>query len=74
MPRSLQLRSISRSERRVLNGKLKDLSLAVRVHQRYRVVNEVAKGRSIAEAADRIMGAIRGLRDRQLAESNGHST
>lgn len=54
MPRSLQLRSISRSERRVLNCKLRDLSLAVRVHQRYRVVNEVGKGRTIAEAADRI--------------------
>ena len=54
MPRSLQLRSLSRSERRLLDRQLKDLSLAVRVHQRYRVVNEVAKGRTIAEAADRI--------------------
>ena len=54
MPRSLQFRSLSRSERRVLERKLKDLSLAVRVHQRYRVVDEVAKGRTIAEAADRI--------------------
>jgi hypothetical protein len=54
MPRSLRLRSTSRSERRLLDRKLKDLSLAVRVHQRYRVVNEVGKGRTIAEAADRI--------------------
>src|SRR5438105_13955807 len=54
MSRSLQLRSMSRSERRVLTWKLKDLSLAVRVHQRYRVVDEVAKGRTIPEAADRI--------------------
>jgi hypothetical protein len=54
MPRSLQLRSLSRSERRVLNRKLKDLSLAARVHQRYRVVAEVAKGWSVLEAADRI--------------------
>jgi len=54
MPRSLQLRALSRSERRVLNRKIKDLSLSVRVHQRYRVINEVARGRSIGEAADRI--------------------
>jgi transposase len=54
MPRSLQLRVLSRSERRVLNRKIKDLSLSVRVHQRYRVINEVANGRSIGEAADRI--------------------
>lgn len=54
MPRSLQLRSLSRIERRVLEQKLKDLSLSARVHQRYRTVSEVAKGRTIAEAADRI--------------------
>ena len=54
MPRSLQLRALSRSERRVLNRKIKDLSLSVRVHQRFRVVNEVANGWSIGEAADRI--------------------
>ena len=54
MPRSLELRSPSRSERRVLDRKLKDLSLAARVHQRYRVIAEVAKGWSILEAADRV--------------------
>ena len=54
MPRSLQLRSLSRSERRVLNRKLKDLSLAARVHQRYRVIAEVAKGWTILEVADRV--------------------
>lgn len=54
MPRALQLRSLSRSERRLLDRKIKDLSLSVRVHQRYRVINEVAKGRTIGEAADRI--------------------
>ena len=54
MPRALQLRPLSRSERRLLDRKIKDLSLSVRVHQRYRVINEVAKGRSIGEAADRI--------------------
>lgn len=54
MPRSLQLRSLSRSERRVLDRKLKDLSLAARVHQRYRVIAEAAKGWTILEAADRV--------------------
>jgi transposase len=54
MRRSLQLRSLSRSERRVLEHKLKDLSPSARVHQRYRVVSEVSKGGTIAEAADRI--------------------
>lgn len=54
MPRALQLRPLKRSERRLLDRKVKDLSLSVRVHQRYRVINEVSKGRSIGEAADRI--------------------
>lgn len=54
MPRSLQLRAVSRSERRVLDRKLKDLSLSVRVHQRYRVIDQVSKGRTILEAADRV--------------------
>ena len=54
MPRSLQLRAISRSERRLLDRKLKDLSLSVRVHQRYRVIDQVSKGRTIPEAADRV--------------------
>ena len=58
MPRSLQLHALSRSERRVLKRKIKDLSLSVRVHQRYRVINEVANGRSIAEAADLARRAI----------------
>jgi transposase len=50
----LQLRTLSRGERRVLEQKLRDLSLSARVHQRYRVVGEVAKGRTIAAAADRV--------------------
>jgi len=54
MPRSLQLRSLLRSERRTLQRKLRDLSLAARIHQRYRIVDEVGKGRTIGEAADRI--------------------
>jgi transposase len=34
--------------------KLKDLSLSARVHQRYRMINEVRQGRGIVEAADRV--------------------
>lgn len=54
MPRALRLRSVSRSERRLLERKLKDLSLSVRVHQRYRVIHEVWNGHTILEAADRV--------------------
>ena len=62
MPRSLRLRSLSRSERRVLNWKLKDLSLAVRVHQRYRVVDEVAKdGASQRSLSGRVCGKLQAL-------------
>ena len=54
MPRSLQRRAMSRSERRVLDRKLKDLSVSVRVHQRYRVIEQVSDGRTILETADRV--------------------
>jgi len=54
MPRTLRLRPVSRSERRLLERKLKDLSLSVRVHQRYRVIHEVGKGYTVLAAADRV--------------------
>jgi transposase len=54
MAKTVQLRPLTRAERRLLGGKLKDLSLAVRVHQRYRLIAEVAKGYSVVEAADRV--------------------
>ena len=55
MAKTLHVRPLRRSEQRVLSAKLKDLSLSARVHQRYRVIEEqVRKGHSVVEAADRI--------------------
>jgi transposase len=54
MAKTLPLRALTRSEQRMLTAKLKDLSLSARVHQRYRVIDEVQKGRAITEAADRV--------------------
>ena len=54
MPKPIRLRPLTRSEHRVLQSTLRDLSLAVRVHQRYRVIDEVRRGRGIVEAAERI--------------------
>jgi hypothetical protein len=54
MPKPVRLRSLTRGERRVLRAKLKDLSLSVRVHQRYRIIDEVRKGRGVVEAAERV--------------------
>lgn len=54
MAKMLRLRALRRTERAVLARKLKDLSLSVRIHQRYRIIEEVRKGRTILEAADRV--------------------
>ena len=52
--KNVQLRALTGAERRVLASKLKDLSLSARVHQRYRIIEEVRKGHSLVEAADRV--------------------
>jgi transposase len=54
MERHLELRPLTRGERRVLRSKLKDLILSVRVHQRYRVIDQVQRGFSLLEAAERV--------------------
>ena len=54
MATRLRLRALTRTERRLLQTKLKDLSLAVRVHQRYRMIDEVRKGQAVLEAAERV--------------------
>ena len=54
MPKPVRLRSLTRGEQRVLRAKLKDLSLSVRVHQRYRIIDEVQRGRGVVEAAERV--------------------
>jgi transposase len=54
MATPLRLRAVTRAEQRLLQSKLKDLSLSARVHQRYRVIDEVHRGRPIVEAAERV--------------------
>ena len=54
MPKPVRLRQLTNRELRVLHGKLRDLSLSVRIHQRYRIIEEVRKGRPIVEAAERV--------------------
>lgn len=54
MPKLVQVRPLTRREQRVLQDKLRDLSLSVRVHQRYRIVDEVRRGRGVVEAAERV--------------------
>jgi len=54
MARRLRLRALTRREHRLLRAKLRDLSLSARVHQRYRVINEVRQGHGIPEVADRV--------------------
>jgi transposase len=50
----VQLRALTQGEQALLREKLTDLSLSARVHQRYRIVNEVLKGHPVAEVADRV--------------------
>ncbi len=54
MAKMLRLRALRRTERALLTRKVKDLSLSVRIHQRYRIIEEVRKGRTIPEAAERV--------------------
>ena len=54
MANSVQLRALTRGERRMLRAKIKDRRLSVRLHRRYRLIAEVAGGHSVAEAADRV--------------------
>jgi transposase len=54
MANSVRLRTLTRGEHRVLRAKVKDRRLAARLHCRYRVIAEVARGCSVAEAADRV--------------------
>jgi transposase len=54
MANSVRLRALTRGERRVLQAKVKDRRLTVRLHRRYRLIAEIARGRSVVEAADRV--------------------
>src|SRR5215472_12731384 len=54
MGRHLELRPLTRGEQRVLRSKLRDLTLSVRIHQRYRVIDQVQRGFRLPEAAERV--------------------
>ena len=54
MANSVRLRVLTRVEHRTLRAKMKDRRLSIRLHRRYRLIAEVAGGRTVAEAADRV--------------------
>jgi transposase len=53
MPTRVRLRTLTRSESRLLQSKLPDVSLSVRVRQRYRIIDKVRNGHGVLQAADR---------------------
>lgn len=53
MTSRVTLRRVTRAERRVLQAKLRDKTLSARIHQRYRVVEELRQGWTVDAAADR---------------------
>jgi hypothetical protein len=54
MSKHISLRPLKPGEKQTLTARIRDLSLAARVHQRYRVVEQVQRGYSLAETADRV--------------------
>lgn len=54
MTTRVKLRSLTTAERRHLRSRLRDLTLSARIHQRYRIVEEVRRGRPPVEVADRV--------------------
>jgi len=54
MSEHISLRPLKPSEKQTLTAKIRDLSLAARVHQRYRIVDQVRRGFSLAETAARV--------------------
>jgi transposase len=54
MPDRLALRLFTPHESRTLKAKVRDLSLSARIHQRYRIVEQVHRGHSLSETADRV--------------------
>jgi len=54
MSEHLVLKSLTAQEGRILKAKIRDLSLAARIHQRYRIIEQVHRGYSLSAAADRV--------------------
>lgn len=53
-PVEIRVRQLRQQERRLLQGRLKDKKLSVRIYERYRVIAEAAQGRSVPDIADRV--------------------
>lgn len=64
MANSVQLQALTRGERRVLQAKVKDRRLAVRLHRRYRL---------IAEATDRVGCDVNGYCGELQRQAAGRS-
>jgi transposase len=54
MAKHLQLRPLTRAEKAKLRAKVRDLSLAARIHQRYRIVHLARQGYRMVEVAERV--------------------
>jgi transposase len=54
MPKKLSLRALTGREKRILQEKMHDLSLSARIHQRYRIIDQVRRGHPLLETADRV--------------------
>jgi transposase len=54
MGRAVRLRRLKSGERKVLRKKVRDKTLPVRIHQRYRVIELVSGGGSVPEVAERV--------------------
>ncbi|PYV19446.1 MAG: hypothetical protein DMG21_01550 [Acidobacteria bacterium] len=54
MAKRLRLRALTRPENTTLRAKLRDLSLAARIHQRYRIVELARRGYRLVEVAERV--------------------
>lgn len=52
--RALKLRPLTSSEQETLHSKVANKSLPVRIHQRYRIIAELAFGRGVGQVADRV--------------------
>lgn len=50
----LGLRKLTAAERRRLRDRLRDLSLSARIHQRYRIIEDLRVGHSPQAVADRV--------------------
>ena len=54
MSEHISLRPLKPREKQVQTAKIRDLSLAARVHQRYRIIDQVQRGYTMAQTADRV--------------------